>query len=92
MQLEFLALFRARPTMITGIITPDREAVIRLTVQGPAGQEQKIEAVIDTGFNGWLSLSPSRIALLRLPWCQRGRAELADGRESVFDIYEAVVI
>lgn len=39
--------------MITGIVTANREAIIRLMVRGPAGQQQKVEAVIDTGFDGW---------------------------------------
>jgi predicted aspartyl protease len=38
--------------MITGVVTADREAVIRLTVRGPVGQEHEVEAVIDTGFDG----------------------------------------
>jgi predicted aspartyl protease len=31
------------------------------------------------------------VVQLGLPWRQRGRALLADGSESVFDIYEATV-
>jgi len=75
--------------MISGVVTDDRQAVIHLTVRGPAGQEQEIEAIIDTGFDGSLSLPPSIVVQLGLPWRQRGRALLADGSESVFDIYEA---
>jgi predicted aspartyl protease len=78
--------------MITGVVTPDLEAVVGLTVQGPAGQEQWIEAAIDTGFDGWLSLPPALIALLKLPWRRRGRALLADGSDTLFDIYEAAVV
>jgi clan AA aspartic protease len=78
--------------MITGTVTADREAIIRLTVRGPAGQERRVEAVIDTGFDGWLSLPPALIARLGLPWRRRGRALLADGSESVFDIHEATVV
>jgi clan AA aspartic protease len=77
--------------MITGAVTDRREAVIRLKVRGPAGQDQEIEAVVDTGFDGWLSLPSSIIAQLGLPWRRRGRALLADGSETVFDIYEATV-
>ncbi len=77
--------------MITGLITSDRQAVIHLTVRDPTGQEQKIDAIIDTGFDGWLSLPSSLILFLGLLWRQRGRALLADGRESVFDIYETMV-
>jgi predicted aspartyl protease len=50
--------------MITGAVTADREAVIRMVVRGPAGQEQEVEAVVDTGFDGWFSLPPALIALL----------------------------
>ena len=77
--------------MITGVVTDDRQAVIHLTVRGPTGQEQKIEAIIDTGFDGWLSLPSSLVARLGLVWRRRGRALLADGSESVFDIYEATM-
>lgn len=78
--------------MITGVVTADREATIRLAVRGPVGDECAVEAVIDTGFNGWLSLPPSSISQLGLPWRQRGRALLADGSQRVFDIYETTVI
>lgn len=65
--------------MITGIVTTAREAAISLTVRGPTGQEREIRAVIDTGFDGSLTLPPALIATLRLPWRRRGRALLADG-------------
>lgn len=77
--------------MITGVVTDRREAIIHLRVHGPDRQEQEIEAIIDTGFDGWLSLPSSLVARLGLVWRRRGRALLADGSESVFDIYEAVV-
>lgn len=77
--------------MITGVVTERREAVIRVKVRGPAGQDREIKAVIDTGFDGWLSLPPSIVSELDLVWHRRGRALLADGSESVFDIYEATV-
>ncbi len=77
---------------ITGVVAADRQAIIRLTVRGPAGQEHEIEAIIDTGFDGWLSLPSSLIALLGLVWRRRGRALLANGSDSVFEIYEATVV
>lgn len=42
--------------MITGVVTADREAVMRLSVRGPTAQEHEIEAVIDTGFDGSLGI------------------------------------
>ncbi len=43
-----------------------REAVIRLAVQGPSGQARDIEAVIDTGYSGTLTLPSSMVAELAL--------------------------
>lgn len=77
--------------MISGVVTDGREAVIRLTIEGPFGQRERIQAVLDTGFDGWLSVPPDMILRLRLPWQRRGLAELADGSPSLFDIYEATV-
>ncbi|MDP6417051.1 MAG: clan AA aspartic protease, partial [Gammaproteobacteria bacterium] len=45
--------------------------------------------VIDTGFDGFLTLPASVIQDLGLVWRRRGRAMLAD--DSLFDIYEAAV-
>ena len=78
--------------MITGVVTVDREAIIRLTIHGPTGQQDDIEALIDTGFDGWLSLPPTLIAHLGLIWRRRGRAILADGTTRDFDIYQGDVI
>ena len=78
--------------MITGIVNPDYEAVIHLLVQGPAGQEREINAVIDTGFNGFLTLPPILIAALGLTRLSRGRAILANGTEDIFDIYGVTVL
>jgi len=78
--------------MITGVVTPFYQATIGLLVRGPTGQAQELEAVIDTGFDGALTLPSANIIALGLPWRRRGRALLADGTESVFDIYEATVM
>jgi clan AA aspartic protease len=56
----------------------------------PVGRE--IECIVDTGFSGSLSLPPTLVAELGLPFRRRGRALLADGSETFFDIHEASVI
>ena len=48
--------------------------------------------IVDTGFNGWLSLPPDLIGQLNLEWKRRGRAILGDGSECVFNVYEAIVV
>lgn len=78
--------------MISGWVNAFREAVVRLPVQGARGQEQAIEAVLDTGFNGYLTLPPELITELGLPFRRSGRAVLGDGSAVTFDIHEAVVI
>ena len=44
--------------MIEGVVNAAYEAVIRLSLRGPSGQAREIDAVIDTGFNGFLTLPP----------------------------------
>ena len=79
--------------MIQGIVTPEREAVIRLTVRGgPQGQEQEVEAVIDTGFNDYLTLPPYLVAALGLPFAAPTRATLADGSEVEMNYHRATVV
>jgi predicted aspartyl protease len=60
--------------MITGMVNANREATIRLVVSGPSGQQQEIEAIIDTGFTGFLTLPPALIQALGLAWLCRNRA------------------
>ena len=75
--------------MIRGIVTANLEAIIRLKVRGPSGIEREVEAVIDTGYNGFLTLPTRLIAALGLTWRRSGRALLADGSDRLFDVYEA---
>jgi clan AA aspartic protease len=78
--------------VIEGAVNVSREAVVPLTVTGPAGRTQPIDAVIDTGFNGFLTLPSALVSELQLPFVTRGRATLANGSEDVFGIHNAVVM
>ncbi|MDP6455125.1 MAG: clan AA aspartic protease [SAR202 cluster bacterium] len=78
--------------MIIGDVTPDAEAVIRLEIRGLGENHEEIEAVIDTGFDGSISLPPSIIQELGLVWRGRGRALLADGSSIIYDRYEVSVV
>ena len=78
--------------MITGIVNADFEAIISLSICGSDGKVYTQDAIVDTGFNGWLSLPPDLIEQLNLKWKRRGRAILGDGSECVFNVYEAIVV
>jgi predicted aspartyl protease len=52
--------------MITGIVNRDFEPIIPLSVYGADGKTYIKNAIVDTGFNGWLSLPPNLIAQLNL--------------------------
>lgn len=78
--------------MITGFVTDEREALIRLTVFGPTGESAEVKALIDTGSDGFLTLPPELIDRLQLPWLQSGHAILAGGTETIFDIHSGSVV
>lgn len=78
--------------MIVGRVSADREAVIPVVIQGRSGQTITLEAVIDTGFTGYLTLRPSVIAELQLPFRESVDFTLGDGNIVTFATYTASVI
>ena len=78
--------------MITRFVNANREAIIRLVIAGPSGQQQDTETIIDTGFTGFLTLPPARITALNLSWLSRQPGVLADGSIDVFDVFVANVM
>ena len=78
--------------MMRGFISGDREAVLRLRVRGPGGREETVEAVIDTGFNGYLTLPIPLISDLALPFAGTTQATLGDGSTVRMDVHEATVL
>ena len=77
--------------MITGIVQR-REAVIPLTVLGSRRQRMEFDAVIDTGYTGWITLPPGIVSALGLRWYSLGRGILADGTISIYDVYVARIV
>ncbi len=78
--------------MILGRVTADQEATIPLAIAGPNRPWQQTEAVIDTGFNGFLTLPPALVHSRRLPLVGNRRAALGDGSVVVLDVYFAAVL
>jgi clan AA aspartic protease len=78
--------------MISGVVNSNLEAMVRLRLRGPGGQEQEIDAVIDTGFNGFLTVSPVLVRQLGLTHLGQSRALLANGQEELLDLYEVTLL
>jgi clan AA aspartic protease len=78
--------------MITGRVNASLEATVRLSLRSSQGNETVVEAVVDTGFSGFLTLPPDLVEELGLKFHKRGQAVLGDGSTVVFDTYEAVIL
>ena len=84
--------------MTTGRITEEGEAAIHLTVRRPGaggeGQQRhvRLEAVIDTGFNGALTLPSEQIEELGLPHVGSDQVQLGDGSLVDVELFGAVIV
>ena len=78
--------------MIEGFVNANYEPVISLSVQGPSGQMREIDAVVDTGFNGFLTLPPALVTELGLTFQSEGWATLANGSEETFGVYGVTML
>lgn len=65
--------------MIGGHVDANLELILRLTIRSEAGEQRTHPFVIDTGFNGALTLPPRLIAELGLGLHGEKESELADG-------------
>ena len=78
--------------MIQGTVNAFYEAVIPLTVQGPAGKTLDIQAVVDTGFSGFLTLQSALVAELGLPFVYSEQLTLAGDSAVEFDVHVGAVL
>jgi clan AA aspartic protease len=78
--------------MITGSINSQTEIQIRLPIRDVSGHEQEVEVILDTGFSGSLTLPPTLISNLNLPWDSQCDAILANGSIEQFDLYSATIL
>ena len=78
--------------MIFGVVNTNCEATVRIVIGNKKAQGQVIDAVIDTGYTGFLSLQPEIIDALDLQWTGIDRGTLGDGSETTFEVYAATVI
>ena len=66
------------------------EARITVAVAGPSMEFWEVEAVIDTGFSGWLTLPEVAVRELDLQIYRRRRVRIADNRVTWMLTYRAV--
>jgi clan AA aspartic protease len=78
--------------MMIGVVSPSCEAILPLVVGNENKQTKFLDALIDIGFNGFLTLPANVIAELGLPWSGSDVVTLGDGSETLFDLYAATVI
>jgi clan AA aspartic protease len=78
--------------MMHGIVNRNCEATIRLVVGNTSSQRQTIDALIDTGFTGFLTLPLSVITSINLRLYRREAGTLGDGSTCIFDVYRGLVI
>jgi clan AA aspartic protease len=77
--------------MMQGRVNQSCEAMLSIAVRNNA-TTQMIDAVIDTGFSGFLTLPSDAISTLELNWQGRDIATLGDGTSCTFEVYIGLVI
>lgn len=78
--------------MIRGSVNDELEPWIELTIQNQRGEGVTIQALLDTGFNGFLTLPASWLLDLGLECITQVRVTLADGHETISDVYTALAL
>ena len=78
--------------MIEGFVNANHEAVVSLSLRGSEGQSKEVEAVIDTGYSGSLTLPPRLVAELGLPYVFSSSATLADNTEVAFPVHRVTAL
>jgi len=78
--------------VILGTVVARQGPVVPLLLRAANGREHTLSAVVDTGFNGWLTLPREIIAALGISYEEQTRAILADGSFAVFDSYYVTVL
>jgi predicted aspartyl protease len=72
--------------VIYGVVSPRCEATLPVLIKNANGQQQMIDTVIDTGFNGFLTLLSSIITALDLSWQMSDIVTLGDGSKALLGI------
>jgi clan AA aspartic protease len=77
--------------VIEGAVSSRLMPTVTVTLVGINGREEQIEAELDTGFNGDLSLPLDRINSLGWIFREEQTAKLGDGSDKKVKIYRGIV-
>jgi clan AA aspartic protease len=78
--------------MITGVVNAYLEPTIQLPVHDAGGQPHDVEVIVDTAYNGWMTLPPAQVTGLGLAWLHKQDLRQADGSILSRDTYNATII
>jgi clan AA aspartic protease len=78
--------------MITGVVTAQGTAVVSVSLLALNRHSKTIDAVIDTGFNGFLTLPLPEIARLQFPYEGTMRVVLGNGQTVDLDMFTGTVL
>ncbi len=78
--------------MIRGVVNDQSEATIRLLIVGMNGRSHEVTAVLDTGYNGMITLPISIVSGLSLSPSASREVTLGDNGRKVFPYFTADVI
>lgn len=65
-------------------------AIIPLSISGAEDRSLHVHAIVDTGFNGFLTLHREQIAELELPYAGHREGKLADGSQVLLDVWAKI--
>lgn len=77
--------------MIRGRVAAGQRALVDITLLGSQGQTLSLTTILDTGFEGYITLPPEAINALGLAPLTPSTYELANGQSVQFNTYLATV-
>lgn len=77
--------------MIRGSVNRHLEAWIEINIQDRHGKSHLVQGILDTGFNGFLTLPAAWLLDMDLESSGQTHVTLADGSEIISDVYIAIV-
>ena len=78
--------------MIFGSVNPNRELVVPLRMLDANGHLHRFEAVVDTGFNGDVTMPAREIGELNLPPDDPVVVTMANNESQTFDAHRGIVL